>query len=426
MEQQLVNKYFYYLFFFTYISSIILYDIIGFGGSDELCGLALLFLFFYNVLNQREWPFNKIFLFTIIIFIFYTSYSLWIGSNSKQAILTDLTIQMKPYLAFFCTYQLIPEFSLEGKKLLKETALAIWIIMVPFGLASFFNENILWEIMGHPSCFAAIVVASSLIYLYCSKYTMSNRLIFLLMLTLGIASGRSKFYGFFVFATFMILYASNIKHLKLNFRNIIAIIILLIVIFIVAYQKIELYFIEGLRNEIEGEENDYLARFVLYVTSFEILRDYVPFGSGLASFATHASGAYYSGIYEKYAIDTVWGLSKSYNKFIADTYYPSLAQFGVAGVLLFITFWIYIFRKATRFFIRTRQTRMLVIVALIIGYVLIENIADASFTSNRGFFMMVFLGLLCGEQKRELATLDKGNASCSTTKEKQDLCKQSY
>lgn len=246
------------------------------------------------------------------------------------------------------------------------------------------------------------------------------------MLALGIASGRSKFYGFFALAVFMVLYASTAKHLKMNFRNIAAIVLLLAIIIAVAYQKIELYFLEGIREEVEGEPNDYLARFVLYVTSFEILRDYFPFGSGLASFATHASGAYYSGIYEKYAIDTVWGLSKSYNKFIADTYYPSLAQFGVAGVLLFITFWIYVFRKAARFFIRTRQTRMLVIVTLIIGYVLIENIADASFTSNRGFFMMVFLGLLCGEQKRELATLDKESASCSTTKEKQDLCKQSY
>ena len=426
MTQQLVNKYFYYLFFFTYIFSIVLHDIIGFGGIDEICGFALLLLFLYNVANQWDWPFNKAFLFTLFVFLFYVAYSIWIGSNGKRAILTDLIIQVKPYLAFFCTYQLVPKFDKSQKNLLKETAFAIWILLIPVGILGFVNENYLWNIMGHPSSFAAVVTASALLYLYCSDYTPRERLIFLLMLALGIASGRSKFYGFFALAVFMVFYASTAKHLKMNFRNIAAIVLLLAIIIAVAYQKIELYFLEGIREEVEGEPNDYIARFVLYVTSFEILRDYFPFGSGLASFATHASGAYYSGIYEKYAIDTVWGLSKSYNKFIADTYYPSLAQFGVAGVLLFITFWIYIFRKATRFFIRTRQTRMLVIVALIIGYVLIENIADASFTSNRGFFMMVFLGLLCGEQKRELATLDKGNASCSTTKEKQDLCKQSY
>ena len=240
------------------------------------------------------------------------------------------------------------------------------------------------------------------------------------MLALGIASGRSKFYGFFALAGFMILYASNTKHIKLNFKNVMAILLLLTVIVAVAYKKIELYFIEGIATEVNGNEGeqDFLARFVLYATSIDILKDYFPFGSGLASFATHASGEYYSGIYEEYEIDTVWGLSKTYHKFIADTYYPSLAQFGVAGVLLFLTFWIYILRKAALFFRRTQQTRTLVIVTLIIGYILIENIADATFTSNRGFFMMVFLGLLCAEQKRELAAIPGKDASSTITTEK--------
>lgn len=420
MVQQFVNKYFYYLFFFTYLFSIVLHDIIGFGGIDEICGFILLLLFFYNMFNYKEWPINKAFLLTLFLFLFYVGYSIWIGSNTKKAIATDLIIQMKPYLAFFCTYQLLPQFDKNQKNLLKETVLAIWILLVPLGIAGFVNDNILWNVMGHPSCFAAAVVASSLIYLYCSDYTPRDRITFLIMLALGIASGRSKFYGFYALAGFMILYASNTKHIKLNFKNVMAILLLLTVIVAVAYKKIELYFIEGIATEVNGNEGeqDFLARFVLYATSFDILKDYFPFGSGLASFATHASGEYYSGIYEEYEIDTVWGLSKTYHKFIADTYYPSLAQFGVAGVLLFLTFWIYILRKAALFFRRTKQTRTLVIVTLIIGYILIENIADATFTSNRGFFMMVFLGLLCAEQKRELAAIPGKDASSTITTEK--------
>lgn len=412
MVQQFVNRYFYYLFFFTYIFSIVLHDIIGFGGIDEICGFILLLLFFYNLFNYKDWPMNKVFLLTLFLFLFYVAYSIWIGSNTKKAIATDLIIQMKPYLAFFCTYQLAPEFDKNQKNLLKETALAIWFVLIPLGIAGFVDDNILWNVMGHPSCFAAAVVASALIYLYCSDYTPRDRVIFLVMLALGIASGRSKFYGFFALAVFMILYASNAKHIKLNFKNVMAALLLLVVIFVVAYQKIELYFIEGITAEAgDQQQQDFLARFMLYATSLAILKDYLPFGSGLASFATHASGEYYSGIYEEYNIDTIWGLSKSYNKFIADTYYPSLAQFGVAGVLLFIAFWIYIFKKATLFFVRTQETRALVIVTLIIGYILIENIADATFTSNRGFFMMVFLGLLCADQKRELAAFEAKSAS---------------
>ncbi len=350
----------------------------------------------------------------------YVGYSIWIGSNTKKAIATDLIIQMKPYLAFFCTYQLLPQLDKNQKNLLKETAVAIWVLLVPLGIAGFVNDNILWTVMGHPSCFAAAIVASSLVYLYCSDYTPRDRIIFLIMLALGIASGRSKFYGFFALAGFMILYASNAKHIKLNFKNLMALLLLFAVVIAVAYQKIEIYFIEGITAQAEGgnNEQDFLARFVLYSTSIDILKDYFPFGSGLASFATHASGEYYSGIYEEYGIDTVWGLSRTYHKFIANTYYPSLAQFGMAGVLLFIFFWIYIFRKAALFFMRTQQTRTLVIVTLIIGYILIENIADATFTSNRGFFMMVFLGLLCAEQKRELAAISEKGASSKITMKK--------
>ena len=262
MVQQFVNKYFYYLFFFTYIFSIVLHDIIGFGGIDEICGFILLLLFFYNMFNYKEWPINKAFLLTLFLFLLYVGYSIWIGSNTKKAIATDLIIQMKPYLAFFCTYQLLPQLDKNQKNLLKETAMAIWVLLVPLGIAGFVNDNILWTVMGHPSCFAAAIVASSLIYLYCSDYTPRDRIIFLIMLALGIASGRSKFYGFFALAGFMILYASNTKHIKLNFKNVMAILLLLAVIVAVAYKKIELYFIEGIATEVNGNdgEQDFLAR----------------------------------------------------------------------------------------------------------------------------------------------------------------------
>ena len=184
----------------------------------------------------------------------------------------------------------------------------------------------------------------------------------------------------------------------------------------------ELYFIEGVRDN--PDEKDFLARFVLYATSLKILVDYMPFGSGLASFGTHASGAHYSKVYSEYGIDNVWGLSKSYNKFIADTYYPSLAQFGIAGVILFALFWMYILKKAFVFFNATKKTRLLTIILLVIGYILIENVADATFTSNRGLLIMIFLGLLCAEQKYEFADLQNNTDSFVNNKENNRVCKQ--
>ncbi|MDL2277338.1 O-antigen ligase domain-containing protein, partial [Parabacteroides sp. OttesenSCG-928-G07] len=184
----------------------------------------------------------------------------------------------------------------------------------------------------------------------------------------------------------------------------IALVTFLLILY-VAWDKIQLYFLQSITGEVE---EDLIARFVLYATSLEIFKDYFPFGSGLASFATHASGAYYSDIYVEYGISHVWGISNTGWDFIADTYYPSLAQFGVAGVFLFIIFWLYIIRKTFLFFLKYEIAKYFVISVLITGYLLIENIADASFTSNRGFFMMMLLGTIMTElRKKEIDTTSK-------------------
>ena len=123
-----------------------------------------------------------------------------------------------------------------------------------------------------------------------------------------------------------------------------------------------------------------------------------------ASFATFASGAYYSHIYKEYEIDGIWGISKSYHSFISDTYYPSLAQFGIVGIVLFILFWIYLIKKSLLYANVTRDMKLTVISILIIVFFAIENIADATFTSNRGLFFMMMLGLIYSDMNKAIKT----------------------
>lgn len=397
MIQDFINKQFYYLFIFALLFGVILYNPLGFEYADEICALLLIILFLYVLFRSKDWAFNKAFLFTVFIFLFYTCYSIYIESNSKKAILTDLIIQMKPYVAFFTVYQMRPIFNNKRKKLLQDICLLLWFLLLPIGIAGFFNEYIIGRILDHPTYYAASIVSLSLIYLFCSNYTLKDRIICILMLFIAISSGRSKIYGFFAMSTVIILYFSNASNIKLSFKTIVIGLATLLLIFYVAQDKIQLYFFQELTGE---KEEDLLARFVLYATSIDIFRDYMPFGSGLASFATHASGAYYSHIYVEYGIDNVWGMTRSGWDFIADTYYPSLAQFGLAGVFLYLLFWFYILRKTFLFFLKNKNPKYLVISLLITGYIFIENIADASITSNRGFFMMLLLGLIMAELKQ--------------------------
>ena len=111
MIQSLINKHFFNLLLFTLTFGILLYDAIGFDYTDEICALFLFVLFGIYLFSTSDWNFNKGFLTTIGIFLFYFCYSLYIGSNTKTAIISDMLIQIKPYLAFFCVYSMMPRFS---------------------------------------------------------------------------------------------------------------------------------------------------------------------------------------------------------------------------------------------------------------------------------------------------------------------------
>lgn len=397
MIQDFVNKQFYYLFLFTLVFGVILYNPTGFEYADEISALLLILLFCFALFKSKDWAFNKAFLITIAIFMFYVCYSIYIDSNSKRAIVTDLIIQMKPYVAFFAVYQLRPVFSEKRKILLQDICILLWVIFLPIGLFGFYDEYFIGRILKHPTYYAASIVSLSLIYLFCSNYTLKDRIICILMLFIAVSSGRSKIYGFFAMSSVIILYFSNVSKIKLSFKTIFIGLSTLLVILYVAWEKIQLYFISGFTGEVQ---EDLIARFVLYNTSIEVFNDYIPFGSGLASFATYASGAYYSDIYVKYGIENVWGMTRADWPFIADTYYPSLAQFGLFGVFLYLLFWFYILRKAFLFLLRSKNAKYFVLTLLITGYIFIENIADASITSNRGYFMMMLLGLIMSELKQ--------------------------
>jgi hypothetical protein len=372
---------------------ILLYEVIRFDYMDELCAVALFALFFYAMFKSTNWDFNKAFLITLGIFFFFTCYSLWIGSNSKRGIFNDLVIQMKPYLGFFCVYHLKPVFSQSRKKLLKEVCLFFWFIfLLPLGIISIFYEKIFWTLLGHPIVYGIAVTLLSLCYLYCSKFTKWDKIVFLVLLSLGILCGRSKFYGFFTMSFFIIVFFSNIKQFKLSLRNVLVLLSMVGVMVLVAWQKIMIYFYQA----VVGSEadKDLIARFALYYTMPDVLHDYFPFGSGFASYATFSSGEWYSGVYAKYGLDKVWGLSKSYHGFISDTYYPALAQFGVAGIILYISFWIYILWQGYRFYLKTNDTLSFIIVILIVGFLAIEGTTGSTFIAQGGFFVMMLLGLV--------------------------------
>jgi hypothetical protein len=380
------------------------YDVIhnlGFSYVDELCALLLFILFLYRVFRSKTWEFNRLFLITIAVFLFYLVYSFYINSNTRAAILTDFLIQIKPYMAFFCVYALNPQLSDNQKKIIRQTVILCSIYVVFVGVGWHVNYGLVEYTFGHPSRIATASTVLAFLYIYCSDYSKNDKLIFLLLLAIGLLSGRSKHYGLFAACTLMIMYFRNKFSLNWSVKNISFSIIALVVIFVVSYEKIYSYFILGGFGD-GREASDLYARMALYYFSTFIIMDYIPFGCGFGSYATFASAEYYSPVYARYGMDGMHGLSRSYPDFIADTYYPALAQFGFVGVALFFAFWTYLTVRAVRAFNSGIQKEALIALMVILFFI-IECTSDSTITHNRGMFMMMILGLLIKRSGEESA-----------------------
>jgi hypothetical protein len=380
---------------FTLVFGVIFYDTIhylGFDYVDEICTLLLFVLFLYKVFKSKTWEFNRLFLITIAVFIFYLVYSFCINSNTNAAILTDFLIQIKPYMAFFCVYALKPELSDNQKKIMRQTIILCSIYVIFVGVGMHISYDLVEYTFGHPSRIATASTVLAFLYIYCSDYRRDDKWIFILLLAIGILSGRSKHYGLFAACTLMVLYFRNLNSIKFSVKNICFSIIAIVIMILVSYQKIYSYFILG--GFGQGREvSDLYARMALYYFSIFIIADYFPFGCGFGSYGTFASAEYYSPIYAKYGMDGMHGLSKSFPDFIADTYYPALAQFGAAGIALFFAFWTYLTIRTFKAY-NAGMHKDALIALMVILFFLIECTSDSTITHNRGMFMMMILGLL--------------------------------
>lgn len=379
--------FFWILFMFFLFFGVFFYDVIAMNGFlyiDELCTLFLVFLYIVNVIQRKY--IGKEFLCFWGIFLFYLFYSLLFGQNIWNAVWVDWFIWLKPFLIFYCVYYLNYEFTFRQKKKIR-----IWCIILSLIAFSciIYDKGLLYSFFGHPSRFATSLTIFSLLYLYCSDRSPKSIWIAFFILSIGLLSGRSKFFGFYV------LFIGLFFLLKKDFKKIFSFKIICSGLFIaglvlfVIWEKLHYYFIVGgLQNEAEM-----FARPALYAGLVKILEYFPLFGSGLGSYATFASGLFYSPMYEFLGISDYFGLTPEKPSFVSDTFFPSLAEIGIVGIILFFRFWFLCYRRAKRKWCINGNFIVFKCILLIFAFFFIECIADSTLTQNRGGFMMCLLAL---------------------------------
>lgn len=378
---------FYTLFWIIYFPACIAYnELPGFSSVDEAMTVILIG---YTFMKRGHWATNnapwKEYMFFLGVLSFYIVYGLLFGRNVNEAVWLDLVQEIRPYSIIYCTWILNPRFTDKQKKWMLGAmifTLGSWLVYHPETI----NGGGEFPVLGQ------LAISTGMSYYLFSEDTKKNKLIALAIVGSGLLAPKMKFVGEVVAFVAMLFYVRK----KLDFkspRTVWTIGLMMVIAIALTWTKFEVYY-------VDGWENENLARPMTYKTSWKILWDYFPFGSGMGSFACNAAWKYYSPLYYEYHLNKIWGLGGDRlldGTFICDAFYPTLAQFGVVGVFLFFLFW----KRRLIAFNEMYGLKFYRVAMMAFFCLAIEQTADSSFLSGKGMGYCMLIAL-CLNSNRNL------------------------
>lgn len=377
---------FYTWFWIIYFPVCIAFAVtVDFDWSDEILTVLLLL---YAIVKQRYLVKDKKRMMEINIYmtlmIFYLLYSLAIRVTTPRGVFLDILQQVRPYAVFYLTWMMAPQFSPKQQKRIK------WVMLLSFFgylFAFKFKPSLVTPFGGEESAaLGQIALCCAMVYYLFSKQTKRNRNITILIMLLGLISGKSKYFGECVcFIALVMFVKSRIKFTSVS--TLLKLAALGAVVIFFTWTKFNAYYVEGFQEDAQA-----MARPATYETGMQIMfHDYVPFGSGLGSFGTAAAAKEYSPLYFKYHLNEIWGLDPTNPMFLADAFYPTLAEFGIVGLFFFLWFWKRRLWEANKIpnLIYYRMALMCILALAL------ESTADSSYLSGKGmgYFMILALCL---------------------------------
>ena len=368
---------FYTWYWIIYFPTCIAFnDWSGFGYIDEVMTVILIgYTFFqYNNLSTNRFPWKEYKTFLGIL-TFYIIYSLLMAVNVPGAVWIEFVQQIRPYSILFCTWILNPRFNEKQKKIMLGMmilTLVAWILYHPESIQS---QNAEFPVLGQ------LAICSGMAYYLFTDDTKRNSWIALLIVFSGFLAPKMKFVGEVIVFIALIFFIKK----QLDFKSpktitIVSILALLMIFF--TWTKFDVYYYSGWSNE-------QLARPMTYKTSLTVLKDYFPFGPGMGTFASFGAATYYSPLYYKYELNHIWGLASDNPMFVADAFYPTLAQYGIIGVVLFGIFW----KRRLIAFNRISDMKYYRVAMMAFFCLAIEQTADTSFLSGKGMGYCMLIGL---------------------------------
>lgn len=337
----------YILFYLLLFQDVLQSNISIFKGLDEAIVIIFLIMTIFKILYNRLTIIKKntlkILLSMCILFLIGIIGNIINDYQPIKYAIEDIIITFKGFSVYIMALFLLKDIDIKEdfrnlNKHLKIISVSIFSITMLNLIFKFlpsgdyrlgFNTQMIF--FSHQTYLASFcVVIISLLAMY-TKDDSKNHIYILLLDLVIITTGRTKaiaFIGIYYFIYFITIY----KNRKLIMKDFILVGSMAVIISI---QKITTYI-----------ENTNWARSKIYSTSIQIAIDKFPIGSGFGSFASWVSGKYYSNIYYEYGLNNVYGLSKSYYSYIADSFWPMvLGQFGLFGLIIYIYILLQIYKN---------------------------------------------------------------------------------
>ena len=156
-----------------------------------------------------------------------------------------------------------------------------------------------------------------------------------------------------------------------------------------AWKNIYFYFVQL---------SDCSARSIMTKTSFKVMKDYFPFGTGYATYASHEAAVNYSPVYilygflENYELTLLDGGEHS---FFDDTFWPIImGQTGFFGLLCYISLLLVIIKICSD--TKYKNINIYFSVIFVMAYLLIATTAEPAFNNSIAIPLGLVLGLCLG------------------------------
>lgn len=388
-------------------------SIINLGFWDELFAIVILCYSILQIIYNRFKinisvnTFIQIISIVLIIII-------GIGSNiqhkfqSFSPILLDVIVTLKFPITFFGSLLLFKNYKFGNKmkqfyfhvRIITTTIFVLALIDCIFGIyhgdISNYGIRQIQLFYGHPTFLAAISVLLLCLNLSFLK-TNKKAIVYICMCVFtSLVTLRMKVIIFILLFWFIYFVAIKLSK-KIKIRQFLVFIPFSVYI---AMDKIVFYFLND-RTDI--------ARTALMKTSFKIAKDFFPLGSGFATFGSYYSGQInnYSPIYDMYGISNVYGLSKHYNSFIADSFWPMiLSQFGFLGIMLYLIFLLFIFKKISKTYYNNQQCYY--VTFLLLSYLVISSTSESAFNNSFAVSFALYLSIFIAYGLRKCKEVNNG------------------